>query len=193
MRKLPLQGCEKRLSDSVVIAAAGAAHALNTAGSFHQGLETVAAILRPSIRVKDEAGCGPSSKHCVLEGGAHQLICHPFVHAPADNPAREYIQNNREIQPSLGSPNVCDVAGPEPIRGFGREVALNQVRHDRAFVSRVRRDFKSPGGLDPQAVLFHQPLDAIFSCSDSLPAKFIDNAACPIGLVAAVKGRLDRG
>jgi len=74
MHQLPLQGSEKRLGYSVVIAAASAAHTLNTAGSFHQGLEPFAAILRPSIRVKDQAGCGPSSEHCVFEGSAHQLI-----------------------------------------------------------------------------------------------------------------------
>ena len=49
VNKFSLQSPEKRLSDGVVIAAAGSAHALQTTGTFEQGLESFAAILRATV------------------------------------------------------------------------------------------------------------------------------------------------
>jgi len=45
VNKFSLQGPKKRLGDSVIIAATGSAHTLQTTGTFDQGLELFAAIL----------------------------------------------------------------------------------------------------------------------------------------------------
>ena len=56
----------------------------------------------------------------VFERSNGQLVGHPVVHAPADNSAGEYIQNNSQIQPSFGSSDVRNVASRRQSRaGLG--------------------------------------------------------------------------
>ena len=98
--------------------------------------------------MKDQSAARTPPHQGVLEGGDYQVVCHPSVHAPANNPAGEDIQNDCQIQPAFGGPNVGNIAGPEPVGGFGRELTVDQIRGNGPLVIRVRRDLEPSGSLD---------------------------------------------
>ena len=62
-----------------------------------------------------------------LQGLARQGRAHPFVHRPADNPARIQIHEDRQVQPALAGGHVRDIARPFLVRGARREDALQVV------------------------------------------------------------------
>jgi hypothetical protein len=122
VHEFSLQGSGERFCYRVVIAGAGAAHTLDSTDPLHQRLKSLAAILRSPIRVKNNPWRGAPPYHGVVERCDHEVVCHPPLHAPSNYAAGEDIQNDCQIQPALGCPDIGDISCPKTIRRHGREV-----------------------------------------------------------------------
>ena len=57
---------------------------------------------------------------------------------PADDPAREQVQHDRQVQPALGRPDVGEVGHPALVRRRRLELPIQHVRCDRAPAARPR-------------------------------------------------------
>ena len=82
-------------------------------------------------------------------------------HRPAHDPTRERLQDHRKVPPALVGALLGDVSNPQPVRPGRHEVALDQVRRWRG--GRVAtRGAAAPAAMHAlQAVLAHQPGDAL--------------------------------
>ena len=90
----------------------------------------------------------------------HELSGHGVAHRPSDRTAREQVDHDGDIEPSLSGPDVGEVCDPPLVGRLGGELAVeNVVGNDRpqtivlgqATTSRTR----------PQALHTHQPFDAM--------------------------------
>jgi Protein of unknown function (DUF2699). len=191
MNEFSLQGSEERFRYCVVIAGASAAHALDPANPLY----TTTEIACCNTAILDQSEKQPLARappyHGVVERCDHEVVCHPPLHAPPNYAAGEDIQNDCQIQPALGCPDIGDISCPKTIRHRGREVPSDQVGRNRALVVRIRRHLETAHGLYAKTVLLHQAPNAILAYEDALLAKFPANAVGTICSIAADKGRLD--
>jgi hypothetical protein len=67
-----------------------------------------------------------SDRH--VEGVQHEFGAQVLSHRPADDPAGEAVQHNRQVQPALVGALLGDVGHPQPIGSWWGEVPLNQIR-----------------------------------------------------------------
>ena len=63
-----------------------------------------------------------------VQGVKDQLGAQVLGHRPADDPAGEAVEHDRQVQPALASALLGDVGHPEPVRSWWGEVPLDQVR-----------------------------------------------------------------
>ena len=95
-----LEGREEALRDCVVPAVACAAHAAADSVACQQLLIFRAGVLAPAIRVMQQSLRRLPLRQCHVQRFQRKLALQPFVQRPADYPAREQIQDHREIQPT---------------------------------------------------------------------------------------------
>ena len=85
------------------------------------------------------------------------------------------VNDHGQIQPALVGWDVRNVAGPRPIGGGNRKVAIQQVRCDRRAVSAVGggdTEASLPAGAD--TTLLHEPLHTLLA--DALSTQFPPDA-----------------
>ena len=63
--------------------------------------------------MEHKAAWGLSTSDGHLERVESQLLRHALVHAPAHHFARVGVEDNRQVKPALGSPDVRDVTQPD--------------------------------------------------------------------------------
>lgn len=93
------------------------------------------------------------------------------AHRPADDAAREELEEHREICPPVAGRDVRDVARPSVIRRGRLKVARQQVRGDRVRVVGVRGAPKTALLTRYDAVLAHQARDAFLADTNAALAK----------------------
>ncbi len=106
---LGLQRGEEALHRRVVPDVARPAHRACHAVVGHQPLELLARILAALVRVVQQ-GIGlptPPDRHHECVGD--ELSGHGVTHRPADHPAREQVDDDCDVQPSFGGPDVGEV------------------------------------------------------------------------------------
>jgi hypothetical protein len=108
-----------------------------------------------------QAGIGVALGNGHVECIKDQLGAQMVGHRPADDPTRERAQDHRQVQPALACSLLGDVSHPQPVRPGRHEVPFDQVR--RWSGSRVAtRGAATPAAMHAlQAVLAHQPGDAL--------------------------------
>ncbi len=113
MNEFGLERAEEALAWRVVETVPGAAHAgLGT--DLGQALAVaVAGVLAAPIRVVDESGRWPASGDGHVEGVEGDAGGQTGAHRPADDPAGEEIEHDREIEPALAGRDVSNVGQPE--------------------------------------------------------------------------------
>jgi hypothetical protein len=62
-----------------------------------------------------------------VEGVQDQVGAQVVGHRPADDPAGEAVQHDREVEPTLAGALLGDVGDPQPVRCWWGEVAFDQV------------------------------------------------------------------
>jgi len=91
-----------------------------------------------------------------------ELRRHRCAHRPADNAPREQIDDGRDIEPTLGRPDVGEVGNPFAVGGWCFEAAIEHVGSDagRLPLTQIRRQAAASWtrfeGLQP-----HQSLDPV--------------------------------
>lgn len=64
--------------------------------------------------MNNQTGTGPPLPNSHPQSITYQLGLHPGTHTPADHFARVQVDDNRQVQPALLSPDIGDVAYIEP-------------------------------------------------------------------------------
>ena len=100
----------------------------------------------------------PPDRHHQCVGD--ELRGHAVAHRPSDHTPGEQVDDDSDVEPSFGGPDVGEVGDPPLVRRLGRELAVEDVVGDdgpqtivfgQATTSRTR----------PQALHTHQPFDAM--------------------------------
>ena len=105
--------------------------------------------------MKDATRLRSSSYQSISESGNDQVIFHPSIHAPANDPARKHIQHHGQVQPAFAGSDRGDVTGPQMIVGGCGELAIDQIEDHRPLMIRIGRHLEPAGGLHVQATLLH--------------------------------------
>jgi len=98
-----------------------------------------------------------------------QRGAHVAGQLPADDPAREDVDDEAEVDHALPAADIGEVRDPEPIRLLGAEVAVDEIGRPpgcRIGPGRAPRLAASLGALDPLGT--HQPLDSVATDADAL-------------------------
>jgi hypothetical protein len=91
---------------------------------LHRPLEPgLAAVV--SVVNQSWSGLALGDRH--VERVQHQLGAQVVGHRPADDPAGEAVQHDREIEPAVAGALLGDVGHPQPVWCWWREVALDQI------------------------------------------------------------------
>ena len=81
-----------------------------------------------------------------LQGGKRQIFFQPVSDRPSGNAARVKVENNGEIKPAFGSPDITDAGGPFLIGCGGRKILIKMIGRDRPAMA-------AAGGLFEAAFL----------------------------------------
>lgn len=101
---------------------------------------------------------------------------------PADHDARVQIEHHGEREPALRGPDVGDVPGPHPIRRLDHELAIAGVRCHGEPMMGLGGGPPLLHGLGSDAVLAHQPGDAMLTDAVPLLAQGVPDAGTAVGL-----------
>src|SRR5579863_3862172 len=126
--------------------------------------------------------------------------CHPkriqddrgletLTHGPADDAARSQIENDGEVEPSLGGIDVGDVAGPGDIRCadlLDAKTPVQDVRSDREFMLGVGSEAEAPSYPDGNLARCHQTHDPLPANAYALAPQLGMDSRAAIGLSADV-------
>ena len=112
VNQFELEGGEEALRHRVVPAVSFAAHAASDSVLPQQLLIFGAGVLATAIRVTQRSLGRLPLRQCHVHRFQRKLSLQPLVQCPTDDPAREQIQNNRQIQPALEGPQIGDVGDP---------------------------------------------------------------------------------
>src|SRR5215207_7208458 len=75
----------------------------------------------------DESRPWPAARDGHLEGVDDELRTQVVAHRPANDAAREAVDDGSKVEPAAGGRDVLDVGDPELVRRRGHEVAADQV------------------------------------------------------------------
>lgn len=105
---------------------------------------------------------GPTLCDGHLQGVQDQFRTQVVGHRPSDNPAAEGVEHDGEIEETGSRGNVGNIGHPEPVRGFGHEVAVDEVGSWAHLLISPRRDGAAASVAGPNETgLAHQPGDAL--------------------------------
>lgn len=133
---LGLEGREEAFHRRVIPDVAGAAHAAADAQAGQQSLKVFARVLTALIRVMQQCLDRAASCHGHQQRLDSELTGHHGLHRPADHAAREQVEHDRHIKPSLERPDIREVGNPLLVRRGGSELPVEHVGRDlvqRAF------------------------------------------------------------
>src|SRR5437016_1496144 len=182
-----LERREEALRDRVVPAVAAPAHAHDDAVGVEHGAVVAARVLAPAVGMMHEPGAGLAMGQGHRQRLDGELPRDPVAQRPADDPAREEVEDDDEVQPALARPEVRDVRDPGRVRRRDRELPIEDVGGYREVVLRVRRALEAPLLPRPQALFAHQARHAMASHRLALRLKFPIDSGTPI---AAATGRM---
>src|ERR1700739_1485254 len=113
-------------------------------------------------------------------------------HRPADDLAAVEVHDRGQIKPALISLHVGDIGQPDPVRGSGDEIALDQIRGDREVVTAVGSAHPSwPRHDGPDTVAAHQSLDAAATRPAALSPQLGMDAGAAIAAIGIGVNPLD--
>ena len=122
----------------------------------------------------------------------HEIGAHVTGELPADDPAAEDVDHEREEHQPLPAAQVAEVRDPQTIRGRRAEVTPDQVRppRRRSVGDRGPPWLAAPlGALD--TVGAHQPLDAVAASVDALALERQPRPPVAVAVVVGAMQALD--
>lgn len=155
--QLALEGREEALGHGVVVGVADRAHRGSHARLLAAAAEGQRRVLRSLVRVMDHVA-GPALCHGHLQSVQNQLRTQVIGHGSADDPAAEGVKHDAEVEEARSSRHVGDIRYPEPVRGSGGKVTVDQVGSRARLSISPRRDrATTPMTGSDKASLAHQP------------------------------------
>lgn len=148
----------------VVPAITFATHRAGHAIFLERVLKGMAGVLAASVRMMHDARFWSTAKPGHPQSIRHNIGRHARLERPADHFPVEQIQNNGKVQPAFVGPQVRDVRRPDQIGGGWHEVPVQQIRCHWQTVLRICRDLVAPLVAGSDAVLTHEPLNALLAC-----------------------------
>ena len=109
-------------------------------------------------------------------------------HRPADDPAAEHIEDNRQVQEARPCRNVGDIGHPKHIRCIGREPTVDQIRRLTPTITH-RCDRKLAAADTSNAGGAHEPRNTVLADPHAVRHKLGMDPRCTIG---SARHRVDR-
>src|SRR5215510_14695603 len=154
-----------------------------------QGAVLARDILTATIRVMDQARRRVTSSNGHAQGAQSDVAREGVGHAPAHHATRREVKDDGQIEPALTRGHVGDIVYPHLIdpHAVHIKLAVEEIRRDRQRVRRISgADVASPCPRH-EAVLPHQPGNALLPDASSLVAQFTMNARRAIAPVVPVE------
>ena len=140
------------------------------------------------------SGFGESLSKGQRQSLVNQLLLQGVPHTPADNLAALEVQNNRQIQPTFGSWNVCDIARPHSVHIrhlLDTKASVQGVWRHWVAVLGVGGGYESAFGFDRQLALAHQSSYPFLAAHLALCPQFLMNTGASITPTTFVEHLLD--
>src|SRR5215471_3244091 len=181
--QLQFERAPKGFHRRVIIAIGLAAHGGHQARRCQRLTVVGAGVLDAAVGVKDQARRRPAMRQGHVQRQHHQRGVDLLADSPANYAPAVEVQDGRDINPALMGEHVSDVGRPELV-GRSRCRRLGQA------IGRNRLVVMAVGGQDAvasfvpthQALLAHQPGDAVAPVPPPLGAQMHLNARRTVGL-----------
>lgn len=180
MPPLILQAVEEDLRRGVVQVAAFAAYRTDHPVHFQPRLKGVARILPSPVGVIHRNWCWFLAEPRHGQRIDHDVCRHPRLDRPADDSPDEHVENNK-VKPALVGPDLGRIGRSDLIRCHRRELQIQQVRRHRQAMLRIRRCLEAALAQCSNAVLSHQPFDALFAGRETTIPHFLRNPRAALG------------
>ena len=127
----------------------------------------------------------------MLEGVGNKLGAHVICQQPADDPVRVEVDDHREVEPTAGSWNEGDVAGPDLIGFLGKGLVEQQIQG--GFVCPAIASFWHVGlGLDGfEAAFHHDSADTRGGADEALIGKVRPDPAVAVTAAVTLENDFD--
>lgn len=111
-----LERTEIGLGHGSVPAVSASAHSRLQSVRLAEAQSVVASVRRSLIRVDQDLALGPATLQGHQKGIDGQAPIQPLLHRPTNDPAREQVDDYRQVQPPLPGANVGCVRQPDLVR-----------------------------------------------------------------------------
>ena len=155
--QLGFQRLEERLDHGVVVTVALARHRDADAVAAQLGLVIDRAVLAAAIGMVDQPLGRTPHGESGLQGSDRQPAVQAVADRPADDPPREQVDDDGEIDPALPCPHVGDVDAPLLVRAAGSKVLVDDVGGHWPAVLAVGGALEAALLARPEIVVAHQP------------------------------------
>nr|UCK92300.1 hypothetical protein [Raoultella planticola] len=129
----------------------------------------------------------------LLERVEHEVRLHRAGGLPAHDATGEHVDDESDVDPSLPSRDVREVADPQRVRPIGLELPLHVIERARRLRIAHRRAHGLASNNAPQPKPLHQPLHGTARNVDSLAPQLPPDLAYPVDLVVVVPHALHLG
>jgi hypothetical protein len=165
--KLALQCAKETLDTGIVPTVPSSRHAAGHAVRGEQLLVRGSGILAPPIRVVQQPRLGSAMVDRHRQRLLREITGQPSPQRPADHRARVEVEDHRQIEPALRSPDIGDVPGPHLVGLRDRELAIERVRRDGQSMMGLGGGSPFLHGLGTNPFGTHEPRDAVLA--DAVP------------------------
>src|SRR5215469_5687355 len=148
---------EKTFRHRVIPAITFTAHAALYAVYRQQLLILAAGVLAAAIRVMQQTLRRMAVLQCHLQGVQRDAAIEPFAERPADHAAREQIDDYRQVQPTLQSPQIANVCDPAAVGGGHCKLPVQQILLNRQAMPGISGAAEATVCASTQSCGSHQP------------------------------------
>lgn len=191
---LGLQSGHEALSEGIVIGVTRAAHAWGDVVESQLEAEGRGGVLAAAVAVMDEAGGERLALESSREGGGDQGSREIVAAMMSDDPSATGIEGEGEVEPAFLGLDVSDIALPDLAWSIWRWDFGQPVLRDRVRMAAI-------GGLRPEAALLpganallaHEPSDAVLAAANAAIAQIITQAWTAIGAATLLEALAQDG
>lgn len=158
---LGFDGSEHGFDHGIVVAVAFARHGYDEAMRLQEFLIIARAILAAAVAVMDHIFWRAADCNGAFQGRHCEILLEAIADCPANDPTREEVEHNGQIQPAFSRPDIADIHPPFLAGGFGLEVLIEHIGRNQAAMGAVGCSFETPFLKGFEAVLTHQASHAV--------------------------------
>ena len=134
--------------------------------------------------MREQTGTRQALTHGHGESIEHDVGAQVALHRPADDAAREEVDDDGEEQPALSGPDVRDVPGPNLVARSDGKIAVEYVWYHRRRRHVTRPMSPTPSRLVRQTALAQQSRDALSARALPAFAQLSEHTRTAVGTAA---------